>query len=930
MTITVNLLPFIVAGLVSGAVYGLAGVGLVLTYKTSGIFNFAHGAIATVSAYLYYTLHVQQGMPAVPAIIVTLVACGGLLGMALERLGRALTRSSLVIRVLGMVGLLIIVQSLAAIIYGTSTTRVVPPFLSSATFHLGSTTVTYSQVIIFGIALVATTALSLYFRYARMGVAMRAVVDDPELLDIGGTSPVAVRRFAWIVGTLFAAASGLLLAPLLAQLDPSTLTLLVVQAFGAAALGSFTNLPFTFMGGLAIGIGASLSTKYFHSGILGQLPTALPFLVLVIVLLFAPKRRLAPPPILANRQPPQWRAPALFQGVGGIAIVVLLLFVPSFAGLHLNAWTSFLTASILFASLGLLTRLSGQVSLCQVSFAAIGAAAMSHFAVDHHMPWFLAVVLASLVAVPIGLLLAVPAIRLSGLYLALLSLGFGIVLQYMFFTQSYMFGQAGFGVTVPRPKLSWLNLSSDKGYYYLVLFVVALVVVALVALERSRLGRLLRSMSTGRTGLVASGASVNVTLCLVFCISAFFAALAGALDGGTLGIVSGTNYPWPLSLSYFAVILIAAGGAPWQALVAGAAVMLVPSYIQGGSVTNYLTLAFGIAAILHAVLPARQVPALIRRWSENTSHRVLTLLHLSRPRAASTVSATVSIDALSDASPALAQAADRPAGGLVVKDLRVQFGGLVAVSNASLEVPYGKVTGLIGPNGAGKTTTFNACSGLVQPNNGSVSLDDRSISRRSPAARARLGLGRTFQRTELSEDLSVRRNVALGREAGYAGLNPFGHLFSTPSQAREIRRATDAAIALCGLQDIADTQVSSLSTGQRRLVELARCLAGPFRVLLLDEPSSGLDRFETERFAEILKHVVHTRDVAVLLVEHDMALVTSVCDYIYVLDFGAALFEGTPRETIESDVVRAAYLGEEVIAMEVQHGGAGDPAAMSS
>jgi ABC-type branched-subunit amino acid transport system ATPase component len=266
--------------------------------------------------------------------------------------------------------------------------------------------------------------------------------------------------------------------------------------------------------------------------------------------------------------------------------------------------------------------------------------------------------------------------------------------------------------------------------------------------------------------------------------------------------------------------------------------------------------------------------------------------------------------------------AGRTDGGLVVKDLRVQFGGLVAVSGASLNVPYGRITGLIGPNGAGKTTTFNACSGFVQMTTGSVSLDGRSISRRSPAGRARLGLGRTFQRTELSDELSVRRNVALGREAGFAGLNPFRHLLSTRRQAKAIREASDAAITLCGLDDIADRQVSSLSTGQRRLVELARCLAGPFRVLLLDEPSSGLDRFETERFAEILRHVVDTRDVAVLLVEHDMSLVTSVCDYIYVLDFGAALFEGTPRETIESDVVRAAYLGEEIISMDAQLGGA--------
>jgi ABC-type branched-subunit amino acid transport system ATPase component/branched-subunit amino acid ABC-type transport system permease component len=910
----VNLLPFIVAGLVSGAVYGLAGVGLVLTYKTSGIFNFAHGAIATVAAYMYYTLHIQHGMPTVLAIIVTLVLCGGVLGIALERLGRALTSAPLVIQVLGTVGLLIIVQSLAAIIYDTQTTRVVPTFLSTGHFAIGSTTVTYAQVIIFAVALVGTVGLSLFFRLARTGIAMRAVVNDSELLDVSGTSPIAVRRIAWIVGTFFAAVSGLLLAPLLAQLDASTLTLLVVQAFGAAAIGSFTSLPLTFIGGLVIGIGGALSTKYFHDGILGQLPTALPFLVLVLVLLFASKRRLAPPPAAVTRNPPQWRAPALFQIVGGVGALVLLVLVPSFAGIHLNAWTSFLATSILFASLGLLTRLSGQVSLCQVSFSAIGAAGLSHFAADHHVPWALAIVLASLVAVPIGLLLAVPAIRLSGLYLALLSLGFGIVLQYMFFNQSYMFGQAGIGVTVPRPDLGWLDLASDKGYYYLVLAIVIVVFALLLWLERTRLGRLLRALSTGRTGLVANGASVNVTLCLVFCLSAFFAALSGALDGGIIGIVTGDNYPWPLSLSYFAVILIAAGGQPWQALIAGAAVMVVPSYIQGGNVTNYLTLIFGVVAIFHSFFPYRPIPAPIRNWTDGLSARVGSLIGIRRP--ARPLPAATEIDtSTTDAAQVIISSAEGDHTGLVVQDLRVQFGGLVAVSSANLSVPYGRITGLIGPNGAGKTTTFNACSGFVQPTKGSVSLDGRSVSRRSPANRARLGLGRTFQRTELSEESSVRHNVALGRESGYAGLNPLRHVVSSRRQSRTIRTSTDEAIALCGLTDIAERQVSSLSTGQRRLVELARCLAGPFRVLLLDEPSSGLDRFETERFAEILRHVVRTRGVAVLLVEHDMSLVTSVCDYIYVLDFGATLFEGTARETIESELVRSAYLGEEIIDM---------------
>jgi ABC-type branched-subunit amino acid transport system ATPase component len=164
---------------------------------------------------------------------------------------------------------------------------------------------------------------------------------------------------------------------------------------------------------------------------------------------------------------------------------------------------------------------------------------------------------------------------------------------------------------------------------------------------------------------------------------------------------------------------------------------------------------------------------------------------------------------------------------------------------------------------------------------------------------------------ELFDSLTVRENVALGFESGRAGLNPLAHLASSPTLRGRQRTATYEALRQCGLLAIADTVVGSLSTGHRRLVELARCLAGPFRILLLDEPSSGLDRVETARFGQILQEVVRERGVGILIVEHDMTLVTSVCDYIYVLDFGRPIFQGTADEAVASPIVRAAYLGDE-------------------
>ena len=255
--------------------------------------------------------------------------------------------------------------------------------------------------------------------------------------------------------------------------------------------------------------------------------------------------------------------------------------------------------------------------------------------------------------------------------------------------------------------------------------------------------------------------------------------------------------------------------------------------------------------------------------------------------------------------------------GLVLEEISVRFGGLLAVDRFSLRAPLARLTGLIGPNGAGKTTTFNACTGVYRPTTGQVQLFGEPITARSTQARAQRGLGRTFQRMELFDSLTVRDNVRLGREARMAGSNPFKHLRCSRSDAHAIHRAADEALETCGIAHLARRRPADLSTGQRRLVELARCMAGGFRLMLLDEPSSGLDKTETVAFGRILRGLVEDQGVGILIVEHDMSLVMSVCDYIYVLDFGVPIFDGTPSEVGASDIVRAAYLGSEAVELAV-------------
>ena len=247
---------------------------------------------------------------------------------------------------------------------------------------------------------------------------------------------------------------------------------------------------------------------------------------------------------------------------------------------------------------------------------------------------------------------------------------------------------------------------------------------------------------------------------------------------------------------------------------------------------------------------------------------------------------------------------------LDAKNVTVRFGGIVAVNDATVYAKGGQITGLIGPNGAGKTTFFNACTGRNSPQSGTIRLGDKDLHGMRSSHRAHYGLGRTFQRMELFDSLTVRENVRTGPTAFFSSFRPLGLIYSTRKETKQIRQFADEAMAHCGIAQIADRTVGDLSTGQRRLVELARAIATPFKFLLLDEPSSGLDVQESTAFGQVLTEWVAETGNGILIVEHDMALVSEICQQIYVLDFGKIIYSGTTKEALSSDLVKAAYLGE--------------------
>lgn len=589
-----DLLPFLVLGLTTGALYGLAGLGLVLTYRTSGVFNFAHGATAAAAAFVFYTLHDQHQVAWPLAAAVTVVLFGVVVGTIMEVLTRTMPAASSVAVVVLTVGLILAIEGVLFIRYG-DLTRNFPSFLPQTGFHLAGVIVRWEQVISAGIAVIAAGGLYAFLRFSRIGACMRAVVDSPTLVSLTGENPHAVARVAWIVGTSFAALSGILLAPTLG-LDATLLTLLVVQSFGACAIGTFKNLPMTFAGGLVVGVVASVATKYLTRNPWSALPSTVPLLILIVVLLVVPSHRLPRPRTgLRSLIVPRPRPRPMTTGATVAVTAGALVIVPFVVGAHLPIWIGALTYFVIFGSLGLLLWTSGQVSLCHLAFVAFGATTLGHLT-HAGIPWLPALFLAGLLTVPVGALIAVPAIRVSGIYLALVTIGFAIFMQNVVFPTGAMFG-ASANATASRPTIGFVHGADDRWFYFVALAIASVVAVALVAIQRGQLGRFLRAVAENPTLLVTNGLSVNMTKLLVFCLSAFFAAIGGGLLVTQFGAVSGEGFGPLQSLILVAVLGICGTALLRSSMIAATLMVIVPGYVSSFGQDGQLLL-FGLAAVV--------------------------------------------------------------------------------------------------------------------------------------------------------------------------------------------------------------------------------------------------------------------------------------------------------------------------------------------
>ena len=453
-------LSYTVVGIVAGCVYALIATGLVVTYNTTGIFNFAHGAIAMVGAYTYWQFEdAAQGWGINPVIslIIVLFVLAPLFGLIVERvLMRPLQGASVDLTLVVTLGLLLFLVGVAQLAWDPSVTRNLPYFFNGAGFRLGYVQVNYHEIV----AVVATVGIALglrvLFNNTRTGIAMRAVVDNPDLLAMAGGQPTRVRQLSWALSCSLAALAGILLAPI-ARLDILLLTLLVVDGYGAAIIGRLRSLPLAVGGAMAIGLGQNYLNGYLHSGFLHRIQFTIPMVVLFVMLILLPQDRLKSASF-ADAISPRVAAlkPSLIWGailIGGTALASLGL-----SDVNMRTGANGFALALILLSLLLLTGYGGMVSICQVSMAGLGAIAMGHVASGGSL---LGVLAAIGLSGAVGAALAFPTLKMRGLYLALATFAFATVMDQAVFTQ--VFGTGG-NLAIGRPHIPGIPTQSDQAW----------------------------------------------------------------------------------------------------------------------------------------------------------------------------------------------------------------------------------------------------------------------------------------------------------------------------------------------------------------------------------------------------------------------------------------------------------------------------------
>ncbi len=559
-----ELLRFTLVGVVTGSVYAIAASGLVVTYTTSGVFNFAHGAVGMIVAFVYWQLSVDLGVPVWISLVLCLVVVAPLMGIAMERiLFRRLAGANVGVSLVVTVGLLVMLLGLGQTIWSGSEARALPDFFPGSSFEVLGIVVRHHELTILVVAAGVAIGLRLLLFRTRIGVAMRAVVDDPGLAAQNGIIPERVSMLAWVIGTVLAGIAGILLAPDL-TLSHTGLTLLVINGYAAAILGQLRSLPLTFSGALILGCLQSYVVGYgsridVGAGLLGgnsiffEIYPVIPVVFLLVVLVFLPQTRLRVGRVVGAVTP---RVPDAATSLrrGGAFLAVALIVSGLLDDVRLFDATTGLVFGMVMLSLVLLSGHGGQIALCQFTFVGIGALVMGKLFPDGQL---LGIVVAGAVTALVGALVALPALRLQDLYLALVTFSVALFADEIVFSHpdAYPSGGNSFFESV---KLGPLDLSGDRAKFLVAATGFTVFALFVLATRRSAFGRRLSALSDSPAAAATLGMSILGTKIRVFATSAAMAGIAGALFGVTRGSAGAIDFNAIRSL--FVFLLATIGG----------------------------------------------------------------------------------------------------------------------------------------------------------------------------------------------------------------------------------------------------------------------------------------------------------------------------------------------------------------------------------
>jgi ABC-type branched-subunit amino acid transport system ATPase component/ABC-type branched-subunit amino acid transport system permease subunit len=895
-------------GLFSGLSYALLAVGLLLVYRATRVINFAHGEIGAFGAAVLAKLVIDGHWNFFAALAVALLV-GGALGAAVEwTVVRRLfdrPRFVLTIGTIGVAQILFFAQLALPKIgrpgpYPTPIDRVL---------HIGDLYLRSEHFMVLAFAPAAVAGVMFLLNRTPYGLAIRACAENSDAAQMAGVSTRRISLLVWTLGGVLATLTVVLVNPLKATVaGVPTLALgpgLLLRALVAVLVGRFVSLPWTVAGGIGVGVLEAL----LYANVQNPGATDMALLVLAAALVFWRGKKLAvdhggswfdTARTTATSDTLRSRRVAL----GAAVVAGLALPLVASTSSQTFLFSRMLIFALAALSVTVLTGWAGQLSLGQFAFVGLGAMTTAAL-VGRGMPFGIALVYATVATAMGSVAIGAPALRVRGPLFAVLTLAFAVAANAWIFNQSWFLGDRTLA-NLPRGALGPFSLGSQRAYYYLCLVVVSLVAVAVGRLRRTGVGRAIIAVRDNEHVAASFTVSPQVAKLTAFGLAGALAGLAGGLLAGLLVQFGSDSFRPDLSFLLVAIAVIGGLSSARGAVLGSIFALGVPAIFDNSLEAQLLTSGAGLLLLL-LLVPGGLAEVVDRARLFFTNRFVAPLGTRKAPP-----DEVTGLPLLTE--PHAPGADDVSPNGVVVlsaDDVVVRFGGLAALDGVTVTARKGEVVGLMGTNGAGKSTLMDVIGGYTTPAAGKVALFGEDVTDLPAFERARRGVGRVFQDARLFTELTVSETIRLALEHEDRAEVVPSLLALGPSRRGEDRKHTRSSeiIDLLKLGDYAETRIGDLSTGTRRIVELAAQIALGSRMLLLDEPTAGVAQKDAEAFGPLIKRVQRELGATVVLIEHDLPLVMSVSDRVYCLGAGKVIATGSPDAVRSDPAVIASYLG---------------------